>query len=176
MPDRAFTLTMNKLLFLTFLIAGALSTASAQKFGYCNSAAIMGEMPEVKQADSDLQAFQTQLTKRGQERVKALQDKAADLDRKKDQGTISPKELDEQTVKLQEEQTAIQKYQQEVYDELSKKRQVLYQPLIDKVTKAIQDVAKENGFMYLFDDSNSILLYKDESLDVTKLVKTKLGL
>jgi hypothetical protein len=37
-------------------------------------------------------------------------------------------------------------------------------------------VATENGFMLVFDSSSQILIYAHESLDVTKMVKTKLGI
>ena len=65
---------------LALALALMLSTAGfAQKFGFCNSNALLAELPEVKAADSDLKDFQTQLTKRGQEMVKTLQEKAAFL-------------------------------------------------------------------------------------------------
>jgi Skp family chaperone for outer membrane proteins len=38
------------------------------------------------------------------------------------------------------------------------------------------DVAKENGFIMVFDTTSSTVLYAHESLDVTKLVKTKLNI
>ncbi len=162
-----------------FLLALGLSMATvgfSQKFGYCNSGALLSEIPEVKAADSDLQAFQAQLTKRGQEMVKALQDKAAELDRKKQQGAISPKDLETQGAKLEEEQAAIAKYEQEVYDKLAQKREELFKPILDRVNLAMADVAKENQFMFVFDLNTQVLLYADESLDVTKLVKAKLGI
>ena len=75
---------------LALALALMLATAGfAQKFGFCNSNALLAELPEVKAADSDLKDFQTQLTKRGQEMVKTLQEKAAELEQKKDRGTIS---------------------------------------------------------------------------------------
>ena len=167
--NRIFTLTLGLVLTMT---TGAFS----QKFGFCNSALLLTQLPDVKAADSDLQAFQTQLTKKGQERVKALQDAAAELERKKQQGTISPKDYDTQSAKLEEERQSIAKYEQEVYQKLTQKREELYKPLLDKVNKAMSDVATENGFALVFDASTQILIYAHESLDVTKLVKTKLGI
>lgn len=148
----------------------------AQKFGYCNSGALLTQIPEVKAADSDLNAFQTQLTKRGQEMVKALQDKAAELDRKQQQGSISPKDLETQSAKLKEEEATIAKYEQEVYEKLAQKREELFGPILERVNKAMADVAKEQQFMFVFDSSTQVLLYSDESLDVTPLVKAKLGI
>ncbi len=168
---------MKKTFVLTFGLMLTLAFSSfAQKFGYLNSAALLTEMAEVKQADSDLKAFQTQLTKRGQEMVKELQDKAAELDRKKELGTIAPKDYQTQAAKLQEEETAIGEYEKEVYDKLSKKREELYKPILERVNTAMQDVAKENGYLLVFDTSTQVLLYADESLDLTNLVKTKLGI
>jgi outer membrane protein len=150
--------------------------AFAQKFGYCNSGVLLTQIPEVKAADSDLNAFQTQLTKRGQEMVKALQDKATELDRKQQQGTISPKDLEVQSQKLKEEEASIAKYEQEVYEKLAQKREELFKPILDRVNKAMEDVAKENQFLFVFDSSTQVILYSDESLDVTNLVKAKLGI
>jgi outer membrane protein len=168
---------MKNTIVLTLSLLLFASTAGfSQKFGYCNSELLLTQIPEVKAADSELQAFQNQLTKRGQERVKALQEAAADLARKKEQGTISPKDYEAQATKLKEEETSIGAYEKEVYEKLGKKREELFKPLLDKVNTAMNDVAKENGYMFVFDSSTSFLLYASETLDVTKLVKAKLGI
>ncbi|MEI6407827.1 MAG: OmpH family outer membrane protein [Bacteroidota bacterium] len=167
---------MKSLLLTLSLLISLSATGVAQKFGYCNAEGLLTQLPEVKAADSELQAFQNQLTKRGQERVKALQDAAAELQRKKDQGTIAPKEYDTQAAKLKEEQESIAQYEQEVYQKLGKKREELFKPLLDKVNAAMATVAKANGFTLVFDTSSNVVLYGDESLDVTKLVKAQLGI
>jgi outer membrane protein len=167
---------MNKMFALIMgIFVATTQMATAQKFGYCNSGDLLTALPEVKQADSDLQAFQTQLTKKGQEMVKDFQERAGELERKKEQGTIAPKDYEAQAAKLQEERGELSRYEQEVYAKLAKKREELYKPILDRVNKAMQDVAKEGGFMFVFDAGSQILLYADETQDVTKLVKTKLG-
>jgi outer membrane protein len=166
---------MKKYLMLLICLSMA-STGFAQKFGYCNSSALLTDIPEVKAADSDLQAFQSQLTKRGQEMVKSFQEKVAELERKQQSGTISPKDLETQSAKLKEEEAAIGQYEQEVYNKLAQKREELYKPILDRVNKAMSDVALENQFLFVFDSSSQVILYADESLDVTKLVKAKLGM
>lgn len=168
---------MIKTIFGAFLLTMASFTvAQAQKFGFCDSNQLLSEIPEVKQADTELQSYQGQLTKRGQEMVKALQDKVDDLKRRQDQGNISPKDAEALKAKLNEEQETISKYQQEVYQKLAEKRKELYNPILDKVNDAMKKVAEENGFMLVFDLNSNFVLYGHESLDVTKLVKTKLGI
>ncbi len=167
---------MNKMLFIALLL-GLWSTAGfSQKFGYLNSAALLAEVPEVKQADANLKAFQTQLMKKGQEMAKDLQEKAALLERKKEQGTISPRDYQAQMAKLQEEEEAIGKYEQEVYARLAKKREEEYRPILDRVNKAMEEVAREHDFLLVFDSSTQVVVYAEESLDLTPLVKAKLGI
>ena len=58
------------------------------------------------------------------------------------------------------------------------KQAELFQPIYAKVDKAIKDVGKENGFIYVFDVAKGQLLYFDEtkSTNIMALAKAKLGL
>lgn len=163
---------ISLLIALLFCVA---VSASAQKFGYLNSTSLLAELPEVKEADNLLKAFQTQLQNQGQKMVKDLQDRAADLQRRKDKGLISPKEEEEMGKKLQEEENKIREFEQKMYDDIAKRRESLYSPILQKVDGAMKAVATENNFVYVFDNSQNILLYVDPSLDVTALVKAKMA-
>lgn len=164
---------MNKSIIAVLGFCLIASVSFAQKFGYCNSNALLADLPEVKQADTNLKNYQTQLTNKGQNMVKAYQEAAASLQKKQDEGVISPNDIKRQTEKLQKDQEAIQSYEKEVYEKLASKRSELFTPILDAVNKAMADVAKEQGMMYVFDTGSSVLLYADESLDVTTLVKEK---
>lgn len=167
---------MKKTFVLSLALVLATATATfAQKIGYCNSYALLADQPEVKQAESDLQAYQTQLQKKGQEMVKSLQDKAAELQRKQELGTIAPKDYTEQENKLKAEEQVINEFAQKMESDMAKKREDLYKPILDKVNTAMTAVAKEGGYFMVFDNSSQILLYADESLDVTKAVQAKLA-
>jgi outer membrane protein len=167
---------MNKTLVFTLALGlMAVTSSFAQKIGYCNSLALMAELPEVKAADSDLQTLATQLQKQGETMVKDLQAKAELLEKKNTEGTISPKEYETQQAALREEEAKINKYAQEMEQKLAQKREELYKPILDKVNTAMTTVAKEGGFILVFDSSSQILLFADESLDVTNLVKAKLS-
>ena len=166
----------KSIFFLLALFLMSISSSYAQKFGYCNSTELLVNLPEVKQADSELQGFQSQLQKMGQDRVKQLQANSEALKRKEEQGAMSPKDLEIQTAALAKEEESIVAYEQEVYQKISEKRQLLYQPILEKVNKAMADVATENGFAFVFDTNSNILLYADETLDVSPLVKKKLNI
>lgn len=157
-----FTLTMSAQL-------------DAQKFGYINSKALLAEMPEVKQANSNLEALQKQLQKRGQQMLQSLQTKYQDLQRKEQQGELSPKQLEEEAKMLKQQEEEIAKFEQDMQKQLVEKENQLLQPILEKVNNAIRKVAADNGYTYIFDASLGFILYADESTDVTNLVKAELG-
>ena len=111
-----------------------------------------------------------------QTKATSLQTKYTALVRKQDQGEISPKQFEVESQALEQERMNIAKYQQEIQTNLSTKSEELLKPIRDKINKAIEDVANEGGYTYIFDMSIGVLLYADESTDVSAQVKTKLGI
>ncbi len=170
---------IDKALKVALLIAGFLALhtqVQAQKFGYLNSALLLSEMPEVKVMRSNLEGFRTQLEKKGKQMVEDFQRKQRDAAAKEERGELSPVQRENLLKELQAKEQEILKYQSESQQKLAEKEQELLQPILDKVNKAIQEVAKEHGFQFIFDASTGILLYADESQDVSSLVKAKLGI
>ncbi len=59
--------------------------------------------------------------------------------------------------------------------ELFKKQNELMKPVQDRIFKAVQDVAKEEGYDYVLDKSGDILLmYANEKYDLTQKIFNKL--
>ena len=166
----------QKYLLTLLCFIGFALTMNAQKFGYINSQILIQEIPEVKEANSNIETFRTQLQKKGQEMMQTLQTKAQDLERRRAQGEISPIQLEEEAAKLQQEEQTILAFEQESQQKILKKSEDLLTPIRDRIQKAIDEVASENSFNYIFDSSAGFVLYADESTDVTELVKAKLGM
>jgi outer membrane protein len=59
---------------------------------------------------------------------------------------------------------------------MQKKKEELYSPIIKKAEDAINAIAKEKGYSYIFDTSVGAVLFAQESDDVMALVKAKLSL
>ncbi len=166
--------------YLRFLLFGicliTTVAVSAQKFGYINSQELIQQIPEVKEANAELETVKAQYEKQGQDRIAALQTKYQALERKQAQGDISPKQLEIEAQALKNEEMEIAKFQQDLNQKLMQKSETLLKPIRDKIQTAIKEVALENGYTYVFDWSMGILLYADESTDVSSLVKAKLGI
>ncbi|HMQ46380.1 MAG TPA: OmpH family outer membrane protein [Saprospiraceae bacterium] len=161
--------------FLLVFSLGFLTTAlQAQKFGYVNSAAILAEMPEIKQAEANLEALQKQLQKKGQEMIEKLQQDYQEVQQKVELGQLSPVQQETEGQRLQAAQNEIAKFEQDMVAQVQKKRDELLEPIYNRVNEAIKAVAVDQGFQFIFDQG--ILLYSEESQDVSAFVKAKLGL
>lgn len=154
------------------------TAVQAQKFGYVNSGSILETMPKVKEAESNLEALGKQLQAKGEKMMQDFQLKYQELERKVQAGEITPKDQETQAKMLEEERNKILQYDQDMQNQLAQKRDSLLTPILEEVRNAIKAVATENGYTYIFDGSPGVgvLLYADESTDVTTLVKTKLGM
>lgn len=152
-------------------------TFSAQaQFGYTNSQAILVEMPDVKRADAKLETLQKQLQSKGEQMVSGFRTKAENLQKKADAGTISQLDYETEAKALAAEERKIMQYEQDMMKQLADKRAELIQPILKRVQDAIDDVAAEKGYQYIFDMSTGVLLYAKPKDDITGAVKAKLGM
>ncbi len=165
---------LTQIALVAVLVFAAAATASAQKFGYVNSAEILSELPEMKAAESNLEGLQKQLQKRGQAMVQTFEADYLALQQKVQEGTLAPKQQQEEAAKLEARQKEIGDFEQQMVKDLQDKRSELLEPIYKSVNEAIAAVAKEKGFLFIFDQQ--VLLYGEESADVSPDVKAKLGL
>ena len=160
----------------TLILAITAFALSAQKFGYINSQELIGQIPQVKEANAELETIKKQYEKQGQDKVTSLQTKYQALERKQAQGEISPKQLEVEAQALKQEELEIAKFQQDIQQKLYEKSESLLKPIRDRIQAAIDEVAKENGYDYIFDRSMGIILFADESTNISAQVKSKLGM
>jgi outer membrane protein len=151
-------------------------TAQAQKFGYVNSQELITELPAVKEANAEIETLKTQMQKKGQNMVAALENKVKTLQAQEAQGQLSRVQIETESAALQAEQQKIAEFEQTSQQQIYKKSEELLAPIQAKIQTAIDEVAAEQGYTYIFDASLGILLYADPANDITPLVKTKLGM
>ena len=154
------------------LITSAI-TAQELKFGHVNVQELIMELPDKKDADTKLQAvaqiLQDRLKVMSEEHEKKYRDYIA-------QRETMPELIRTTTEKeIQDIEQRLQNYQLMAQQTLQKKEQELYQPILEKVQRAIDAVGQEQGLIYIFDISSQVVLYHSEkSLDCGPLVKAKL--
>ncbi|HPK10393.1 MAG TPA: OmpH family outer membrane protein [Saprospiraceae bacterium] len=163
---------------LVILIFGflTLSSVSAQKFGYVNSQELLASMPDVKNADNQLKSFQDPLIKKGQDMVDALEAEYGKYMEDVNNGLLSNVQRQQKEQDIQSKQVNIQNYQAEVQEKILKKREELYQPILDKVNNTIKKYGEDNGYTMIFDTSVGGILHGTESDNLLAALKTKLGI
>lgn len=150
-------------------------SAQTQKFGHIDLQALIQIMPERATAETEFNKFQGELEEVFGELQKDLQTKMGEFEK---MGTdVSEIKKNAKVAEIQDMQQRIQNYQQTAQQQLQQKQSELLQPVFDKAEKAIEEVAKEKGLLYVFDIGTKVVLYKsNESIDVLPFVKTKLGI
>ena len=167
---------MRNLISIFVLLLAFSFSVEAQKFGHVNSTQIIMLLPEVKAADSELENYQKQLIERGQAMVKAFETAYADYGQRANNGELSGIQMQQEEAKLNEQNQEIQKYEVEVQQLIAKKREEVYQPILNKVQETVNQIGKEMGYTMIFDTANGSLVYVQESEDLMPVVKERLGI
>ena len=165
---KAFT---SALLAIVLFAAG--NRAQAQnKIGHIALSDIILSMPEAKKADTALQQFREALYQSAQDKQSAFDDAVAKFYKDSATMTVSVKEVKRKA--LQQQVQDMQGEEQRIQQELQKKQEEYSTPIQKKALDAVQAVAKENGYTYVF--VKEALLVSPPSDDLGPLVKKKLGL
>lgn len=167
---------MKKVILVCIAIMGLGLTAQAQKVGFVNSQELIAQLPEVKEANANIETLKKQLQKKGEDMIKNLRTKYQSLQKKQQTGEISPIQLEKEASNLKAEETKIAEYNQQSQQKIAEKSQKLLQPIQNKINAAIKAVAAEEGYVYIFDGSMGSILYADDSANVSSKVKAKLGI
>ncbi|MFO7575768.1 MAG: OmpH family outer membrane protein [Bacteroidales bacterium] len=167
----------------TLLVVAVITIAAAQtstgqntlKFAHINNDELVRSMPEFdsamvtlenlrQQVVNDIELLQVEFNN-AYNRYQTESSKWSDMVRQ-----TKEEELGSMSQKIEAFQVQAQQQMQETQGRL-------LQPILEKADKAIKSVGRENGFIYIFDTSQGVLLFFDEtkSTDIMSLVKEKLG-
>lgn len=164
------------LIFVSLLLISATSTFAQLKIGYVDSDAIMEQLTDAQDAQKKLdqlvQEWQEELSKLEGEWKKAYDDYEK---RKLIMSNQKRVEVERELVEMEKEITNFRQKKFGVNGELFQKQDEIMKPIHNKIFNAIQDLADEEDYDFIFDRSGDILfLFAKEEYDVTNLVLEKL--
>jgi len=163
---------MKKITLILALIAFCTTSAFAQKYGHVNSTEVMKIMPGIDSIEVKLAEFHKSMQTLYENMANEFQTKKDKFD--KEVGTMSSSVRKLREDELIGIQNRIQEFQYNVQEDIEQEQVRLVSPFQEKIQKAINEVAKENKYSYIFDTQT--LLYYDGGDDITPLVKKKLGI
>lgn len=168
------------LFLFVFVIAATLGVnaqTAGTKIGYADVDYIFSQMPEFKQIEAELQSLNTQLQNQLNQRIQNFQNKVNEYQKNAPNMIEAVRQSEER--ELTQMRDNIQKLEQDAQVTLQKKQEALMNPVYDKVGKAIEEVAKENGFDIVINQQLGgldVILYASDKLDLSDLVLKKLGI
>ncbi|MEZ4907383.1 MAG: OmpH family outer membrane protein [Saprospiraceae bacterium] len=121
--------------------------------GYINSTDLLMLHPDVKSADSLLNDYQNQLLQEGQKLVDDFQKNYQAYVKDANEGNLSKIQMAEQENDLTEQQNKIRDYETDMQQKDIEKREDIYQPILDKIQMAINEVGIENQYTFIFDSA-----------------------
>ena len=174
---------MKNFLKLTLAVALMLSASSvfAQKFGRVDLAAIVTNMPEFKEAQTNLEAYGKDLQDQLEQIQVEFNTKYAEYEKNVNTYAGAVRQLKE--AELQQLQQRFTDFQQIAQQDMQKKEADVMNPIYDKANEAVKKVASEGGYLAIFSTTQDLpasagLAYFDAAAltDITAAVKAELGI
>jgi outer membrane protein len=174
---------MRTRIFGTLLILAISTTAlfaqtTTLKIGYTDPEYILSLLPEYKQIESELRSYEKQLQNQLESKVREYRVK---LKAYQEEGINLPDVVRQDKEKeLISMETNIKEFEENAMNSMQRKQNQLLDPVVQKIQKAIDEVAEENGYTYIFSTSvgnnGAIILYaRNKTDDISDLVLIKLG-
>jgi outer membrane protein len=158
------------------LLTVATSQVFAQKYGYINTQELLSNMTEMKLADSQLQLLQTELQGQGEQMVIKFEGEYKAYVAEAEKGTLSKVQMQQKEEALTKKRQEIEQFEGKLQNDLLKKKEELYKPILDRVKMEIEKLGKEGGYAMIFDTSVGMILHANESENLMPVIKTKLGI
>lgn len=174
---------MKNLLKLTLAVVLMMSAsaASAQKFGRVDLAAIVPNMPEFKEAQTNLEAYGKDLQDQLEQILVEYNTLYAEYEKNAATLSDSVRQLKER--EIMEIQQRYTDFQQIAQQDMQKKEAEVMNPIYEKANEAVKKVSSAGGYLVVFSTANNLpssagLAYFDEAAltDITSLVKAELGI
>lgn len=147
------------------------------KLGHIDSQQLLMAMPESDSAQKQLQRIAKDYESTLEELQVELNGKFEKYQKELD--TMSPLIRSTRESELNELNERIQNFQAQAQQEIERQRIELFRPIQERAKKAVDDVAKENGFTYIFDIGpgvGAVVYSAPETEDILPKVKQKLGI
>ena len=162
-----------KILFISALICFTAISANAQKIGYLNTDELLSQMKQVKQADSTLNKYAEEMQKIYAAYVMEYQSKLADY--QNNAATWSEVKRESVETDLGNLQIRISDFEKKSNEDLAKKKEELYNPILEDIKAKIKQVGEDNKFTTILDGS-AMLYTGADAVDIMPMMKKKLGI
>ncbi len=166
---------LSVITFSLLLFVGASASAQTLKFGHIDFQGLIQSMPEFDMAQKGVAKMQSELESQLGVMQKEYQTKSQEYVTLIKQPNVTDAIRQAKEADITSIQERIQTFQQQASDNLQKENGKQMQPVVEKARKALTEVAKEKGLIYVLDVNSVLYFDASQSIDLLSAVKTKLG-
>ena len=169
---------VSVLVLVAFMLPLSAISLLAQdiKIGYIDSIKIFADYKETQEAERLYKREVDQWTadkNRMEQEIVKLRDELAAQSLMLSEEKKKEKELD-----LKRRMDEYERFMQETFGDdglAARRNKELTQPIVDKINVILEELAKEQGYLMIFDVANADIVYADKNLDLTEVVLKKLS-
>lgn len=169
---------MKRNILFAFVMVLMTLPVFSQKYAYIDSEYILGNVPEYKEAQAELDRIAALWQKEIETKFKSIDSmyKSYQVEAITLPDNLK-KNREDQIIAAEQDAKNLQKRRFGKDGDLFKKREELVKPIQDKVFAAIEEYAKEKGYAFVFDVSGAMtIVYADEKFDINDAILEKLGI
>lgn len=169
---------MKRNILFAFVMVLMTLPVFSQKYAYIDSEYILGNVPEYKEAQAELDRIAALWQKEIEAKFKTIDSmyKSYQVEAITLPDNLK-KNREDQIIAAEQDAKNLQKKRFGKDGDLFKKREELVKPIQDKVFSAIEEYAKEKGYAFVFDVSGAMtIVYADEKFDINDAILEKLGI
>jgi len=146
------------------------------KIGYIDSIKIFADYRETQEAErlykAEVDRWTADKNRKEQDIVKLRDELAAQS------LMLSEEKKKEKELELKRMMDEYERFMQETFGDdglAAKRNKELTQPIVDKINQVLEELAKEQGYLMIFDVANADIVYADKNLDLTEVVLQRLA-
>ena len=165
---------MKKILLIAAMAFVSAAAFAQPKFAHVNFTELYQLMPEADEARATMTAASNEAQETYQAMMDEFQTKYSQYQQKASTWTATIRESKEK--ELSDMQARIQEFSQNVQQELAAQEQQLMAPLYQKAQDTVTKLAKDGGYIYVFEASSVLYVDPAQSTDLTPAARKALNI
>ena len=163
--------------FSIMLLSGTMLFAQkSNKIGYIDSQTILTQLPEAIKAQGDIQSAIDQVKGQIDSLQQLYQQTLQDYQKQSNMMTDAKKKAAQQKIMGMEQDYNTLRAKLDANGEVAQMNQKLMKPIVDKIKKTVEEIAKQEGIQLVLEKSDQLqtIWYAEPSMDLTFKVLDKM--
>lgn len=165
---------MKRFIVIAAMALVSVTAFAQQKFAHVNFTELIQLMPEADEARATIEASSKEAQETFNSMLEEYNAKYKTYEQKASSWTTAVRETKEK--ELVEIERRIQEFRQSIDAELQQQQNTLMAPIYTKANETVQALAKEGGYIYVYDVNSVLYIDTAQSVDLTPAARKMLNI